>query len=79
MKEFLDLLKNKKNRIGLLVLGLLIFGITAGVYLVRQQQIIKSKATESGTRVEVVDLNGAPIPNNTTTNRNVQLKIFYTP
>ncbi len=45
MKEFLDLLKNKKTLVGLIVLGVLGLGLFAGTNLIRQQQIIKSRAT----------------------------------
>ncbi len=45
MGEILEYFKNKKNLVGLLILGLLILGIPLGVSLVRLQQIIKSRAT----------------------------------
>lgn len=52
MEEFLDLLKNKasfllhnkKNLISFLVLVILILGLFVGINLIRQQQIIKSRA-----------------------------------
>lgn len=67
----------KKELISLAVILLLIIGLFIGLYLVRQQQIFKPKATGTGTGVQVIDRSGNPITNTNT--RNVKLKIFYTP
>ncbi len=77
MREFLDLLKNKRILISLFVLLILILGLLGGMTLIRQQQIIKSRATEVRTGVQIIDQNNNPIT--TTNTRNVKLKIFYTP
>src|SRR3990172_9539806 len=44
MSDFLDFLKNKKNLINLLLLGILVLALPLGVDLIRKQQIIKSRA-----------------------------------
>lgn len=44
MGEFLNYFKRKENLINLLILGILILAIPLGVNLIRQQQIIKSRA-----------------------------------
>lgn len=44
MGEFLDFFKIKKNLANLLILGILVLAIPLGVNLVRQQQILKSRA-----------------------------------
>ncbi len=45
MKEFLDLFRNKKHLISLLLLGILIIALPLGIKLVSQQKIIQSRAT----------------------------------
>ncbi|MDO8573849.1 MAG: hypothetical protein Q7R77_03800 [Candidatus Daviesbacteria bacterium] len=45
MGEFLDYFKNKKNLANLLLLGILVLAIPLGVNLIKQQQILKSRAT----------------------------------
>lgn len=52
-----DLLRNKKNLISLLVLGILILALPLGINLIRQQQILRSRAgvdpiVFTGTNVE---------------------------
>lgn len=47
MGEFLDYFRNKKNLANLLLLGILVLAIPLGVNLVRQQQVLKSRATAS--------------------------------
>lgn len=45
MREILDYFKNKKNLSNLLIMGILILAVPIGVTLIRQQQILKSRAT----------------------------------
>lgn len=57
MGEFLDSFKNKKNLISLLVLGILILALPIGINLIRQQQILRSRADVdtivfTGTNIE---------------------------
>ncbi len=52
-----DLLRNKKNLISLLVLGILILALPIGINLIRQQQILRSRADVdtivfTGTNIE---------------------------
>lgn len=44
MGDFLDYFKNTRNLISLLVLGILILAVPIGINLVRQQQILRSRA-----------------------------------
>lgn len=44
MGDFLDFFKQKKNLINLLLLGILVLALPIGINLVRQQQILKSRA-----------------------------------
>src|SRR3990172_4405966 len=44
MSDFLDFFRIKKNLINLLLLGILVLALPLGVDLIRQQQIIKSRA-----------------------------------
>ena len=44
MEDFLDFFKQKKNLANLLLLGILVLALPLGVQLIRQQQIIKSRA-----------------------------------
>lgn len=57
MSDFLDFFKQKKNLVNLLLLGILVLALPLGVNLIRQQQIIKSRAavaaiTFKGSNVE---------------------------
>lgn len=45
MGDFKDFFSNKKNLINILLLGILILAIPIGIILIRQQQIVKSRAT----------------------------------
>lgn len=44
MGEFLDFFKTKKNLTSLLLLGIIILGLPIGIRLLKQQQILKSRA-----------------------------------
>jgi|GEM_PF-2330083 len=44
MGDFLDYFKNKKNLANILILGILILALPLGINLIRQQQILKSRA-----------------------------------
>src|SRR3990167_2791342 len=46
MGDFLSYFKSKKVLINLLVLGILVLALPLGIKLIREQQIIKSRATE---------------------------------
>lgn len=46
MGEFLDYFKNKKSLATLLILGILVLAIPLSINLLRQQQIIRSRATQ---------------------------------
>lgn len=48
MGDFLDYFKKKKNLTSLLLLGILILGLPIGIQLLKQQQILKSRAESSG-------------------------------
>lgn len=57
MGEFLQYFKNKKNLITLVLIGILLLAIPVGINLLKQQQIIQSRATGdeikfSGTSVK---------------------------
>lgn len=54
---------------------ILIIGIAIGVYLIRRQQIYKSKANLEGTRIEIVDNSGNPVTS--TSSRSVKVKLTY--
>lgn len=76
MEDILDLIKNRKNLIGILVLLILVVAIGLGIYLVRQQQIIKSRAAASVITFtsgdgQVQQSNGSW----TTTNPQIKLKL----
>lgn len=61
MREFIDFIKDKKNLITLLVLGILILAIPLGIKLISQQKIIQSRATNPPIvfkGVNVVQKNG---------------------
>lgn len=44
MGDFLDYFKNRKNLVSLLILGILVLALPIGITLLRQQQILRSKA-----------------------------------
>ncbi len=62
MGDFLDnfkyeaglLLRNKKNLTSLLLLGIIILGLPIGIRLLKQQQILKSRATESSEPIRFI-------------------------
>ena len=45
MGEFLEYFKNKKNLLNTVLIGILLLAIPVGISLIKQQQIIKSRAT----------------------------------
>lgn len=53
-EQFSDFFKNKKNIINLLILLILVLGLPLGVKLIREQQILKSRADVTG-RVDFVE------------------------
>ena len=58
-----------------MVVLVLLAGIGVGIYLVTHPTIFRSKASSTGTRVEIVDVSGTPITS--TTIPNVKLKLTY--
>ncbi len=51
MQELSDFFKNKKNLVGLLVLGILVLALSLTAKFLQEQRIIKSRATEDHTIV----------------------------
>ncbi len=66
---------SEKGIVHLLALLVLAVGIIGGLYLVTHPTIFKPKASNEGTRVEIVDNNGNIISKTTT--RDVKLKFTY--
>lgn len=44
MGDFLDYFKNTRNLVSLLILGILVLALPIGITLLRQQQILRSRA-----------------------------------
>lgn len=80
--DYIGILRNKKQRIRLAVILLLVLAIPLTMYLIRQQQILRSRAA-GNPPMEFFDPPGAVgvvhdgTPP-TTTSQTVQLKITYT-
>jgi hypothetical protein len=66
-----------KKAISIAGLVIILAGIPLGMYLIKQQQVLKSRADLSGTRVEIVDAAGNAISE--TNGLRVKLKLTYVP
>ncbi len=76
MEEIVEYFKNRKNLAGLLILGLLVFGIVITVILVGVQQIFKSRAT--GDPIVFGGPNAQQRSNGTWTTTSSQIKFQIT-
>lgn len=74
MGEFLEYFKNKKNVMTLILIGILLLAIPVGITLLKQQQIIKSRATGDEIRFSGAGVNCAG-GNCTTTSPDVQVEL----
>lgn len=64
-----------KKFLAVLFVILLLIGIVVGIYLVRQQQTFKSKATLDTSRIEIVDNSGNLLTS--ASSREVKLRLIY--
>lgn len=64
-----------KKVLAFFILILLIIGIAAGIYLVKKQQSIKSKATIEGTQIEFIDNSGNLLTS--ASSRNIKLRLIF--
>lgn len=69
---------NKKQLMGIAVILFLLIAIPITIYLVRQTQIFKPKATGTGSRIEVYS-GSAEVSGGATTTQPVQVKVIYEP
>lgn len=64
-----------KKILAILAVILILIGIIAGIFLIRRQQNIKSKATLEGTRLEIIDVNGGLLTS--AVSRNIKLRLIF--